>query len=260
MRRSSILLGLALLIIATAVVFFRLMPAGAELLWQISDGGTWLLPLVIVSALLDSINPCAFSILLLTLAVLLSLGAGGVRIKRLGWLYVFGLFLSYLLIGLGLLQALHLFNTPHFMAKVGAVLLIFWGIWNAINEIFPSFPIKPRIPTAVHHRLASLIGKAAPGAVLLLGALVGLCEFPCTGGPYLMVLGFLHDRATYLIGVQYLLLYNAIFILPLIVVLLLATKQGMVERFRSWQQNSRRSLRVLISVLMIGLGFLAFFL
>ena len=56
------------LLFAGLIMFLRYGQGGTEILWNISDGGKWLLPLVLVSALLDSINPCAFSILLLTIA------------------------------------------------------------------------------------------------------------------------------------------------------------------------------------------------
>ena len=42
--------------------------------------------------------------------------------------------------------------------------------------------------------------QATLPAAFALGVVVGLCEFPCTGGPYLMILGLLHDRGTYTSG------------------------------------------------------------
>src|SRR3989344_4003599 len=110
--------------LAAIAVFFRYSGNATQILWNISDGGKWLLPLVGVSALLDSINPCAFSILLLTIAFLFSIGRLRSSILKIGGLYILGIFLVYMLIGLGILQTLHLFNTPHFMAKVGAGLLV----------------------------------------------------------------------------------------------------------------------------------------
>ena len=76
-----------------------------------------MLPLVIISSLIDSINPCAFSILFLTIAFLFNLGRNRREIFKIGGVYILGIFVVYLLIGLGILQTLHLFNIPHFMAK-----------------------------------------------------------------------------------------------------------------------------------------------
>ena len=136
---------LAFLITASLSLFalvyiFRLENIGTTALWNLSRGGTWLLPLVGVAALIDSINPCAFSILVLTIAFLLSIGKLRSSVLTIGSAYIFGIFMVYLLIGLGLLQALHIFDTPHFMGKVGAILLIALGMINLINEFFPKFP------------------------------------------------------------------------------------------------------------------------
>lgn len=184
------------------VIFLKYSAAGTEMLWNFSDGGKWLLPLVVVSAFLDSINPCAFSVLLLTIAFLFSVGKLRSNILRIGGAYIFGVFLVYILIGLGILQVLHLFNTPHFMAKFGAALLILLGAINLINEFFPAFPVKLKIPSVSHHAMAELMEKASLPTAFLLGVLVGICEFPCTGGPYLMILGLLHDNATFSAGLD----------------------------------------------------------
>ena len=133
------------------VVLFKIGNIGTTLLWNLSGEGSWLLPLVVVAALIDSINPCAFSILLLTIAFLLSVNRLRSNILATGGAYVFGIFVIYVLIGLGLLETLHLFDTPHFMGKLGATLLILLGVINILNYVFPGFPIKLKIPDAAHH-------------------------------------------------------------------------------------------------------------
>ena len=247
-------------LLVAAVLFFRMGNIGTGALWSISNEGSWLLPLVLVAALIDSINPCAFGILLLTVAFLLSIGKARLGILKIGGAYVIGILAVYFLIGLGILQALHLFNTPHFMAKLGAGLLIVLGAINLISEFFPSFPLKPRIPHAAHKKMAELMEKASIPTAFVLGALVGLCEFPCTGGPYLMVLGLLHDNTTYLTGVGYLILYNAVFILPLVIVLLIASDATLVEKVRAWKQSETKHMRLWGGIAMIILGLSIFLL
>ena len=228
---------LSFLIAGTLLLFglvslFRIENIGTTALWSLSDGGKWLLPLIGVAALIDSINPCAFSILLLTIA--------------------------FLLIGLGLLHTLHIFDTPHFMAKVGATLLVALGLINIINEMVPAFPFKLSIPQAAHRKIAVLMEKASVPTAVVLGGLVGLCEFPCTGGPYLMVLGLLHDHATYYTGVGYLFVYNLIFILPLVLILLVASDKGLLNKVQAWQQSERKAMRWGGGVAMIMLGAVVF--
>ena len=231
-----------------------------NLLWSISHQGTWLLPLVSVSALIDSINPCSFSILLLTIAFLLSIGRLRNNILKIGTVYILGIFLAYLLIGLGLIHALHIFNVPHFMGRLGAILLIVLGLINLINQVFPAFPIKLKIPQSAHNAMAKLMDKGSLPAAFTLGILVGLCEFPCTGGPYLMVVGLLHDQVTYLRGVGYLLLYNVIFILPLAVILVIASRPALIEKVQAWQRKERGVMRYVAGIAMIILGGLIFLL
>ena len=257
--RFAVISVLAILLLS-AVFFLRFSAYGTEIVWNLSDGGRLMLPLVGIAALIDSINPCAFSILLLTIGFLFSLGQMRSGILRIGGAYILGVFAVYVLIGLGILQALHLFNTPHFMAKVGASLLIAFGAINVINEFFPSFPIKLRVPQAAHHKIAELMEKASMPTAFLLGALVGLCEFPCTGGPYLLVLGLLHDSATYFRGFGYLLLYNFIFVLPLAVILFVASEEKLIQKVRPWQSRENRLMRFGGGVAMIALGALMFLL
>ncbi|KKW48023.1 MAG: hypothetical protein UY99_C0017G0020 [Parcubacteria group bacterium GW2011_GWA1_59_11] len=252
-RKLKILIGLGALIFAAAL-FFKGSSAGSEFLWQASGEGKWLLPLVAVSALLDSVNPCAFSILLLTIAFLMSLGRLRGNILKIGGFYIAGIFAVYMLIGLGLLQVLHLFDTPHFMAKVGAWLLILLGAINVANEFFPAFPVKLRIPQAAHTKIGEFMNRATLPAAFALGALVGLCEFPCTGGPYLMVLGLLHDQATFASGIGYLLFYNLIFILPLAVILFLASDRTLLDKVQAWRRSETARMRLWSGLAMVVLG------
>lgn len=233
---------------------------GAGVLWNLSNQGTFLLPLVTVSALLDSINPCALSILLLTIAFLFSLGRMRSSIFQIGGLYILGIFVAYVLIGLGILQALHFFNTPHFMAKAGAGLLIAFGGLNILNVLVPAFPLKLQIPQGTHRWMAVLMEKASFPTAFLLGALVGLCEFPCTGGPYLMVLGLLHDQAMYLKGLAYLLYYNLVFVLPLVLILLIASDKLVLEKVQFWRRQNLRGMRLWVGAAMILLGLIIFIL
>ena len=258
-KKLGVLVVAGVLLFGT-VIILKTGNIGTTALWNISGEGAWLLPLVIVAALIDSINPCAFGILLLTIGFLLSIGRERRGIIKIGGVYILGLFTVYILIGLGLLQALHLFNTPHFMAKVGATLLIALGGINLVNEFFPSFPVKLRIPRSAHHKMAELVNKASLPTAFLLGALVGLCEFPCTGGPYLMVLGLLYDRGTYLTGVGYLLLYNLVFVLPLVVMLLIASDGALLEKVKAWKKSETKHMRLWGGVAMIILGILILFL
>ncbi|KKT40948.1 MAG: hypothetical protein UW30_C0015G0019 [Candidatus Giovannonibacteria bacterium GW2011_GWA2_44_13b] len=258
MNKKTLLILAGFFLFAFAI-FFKYGSGGTAVLWNISGEGKWLLPLVGISALIDSINPCAFSILLLTVAFLFSVGKLRSNILKIGGFYILGIFIAYILIGLGIFHALHIFNTPHFMGKLGATLLIALGGINLINVIFPAFPVKLKIPDFAHAKIAGLMDKASLPTAFAMGVLVGLCEFPCTGGPYLMVLGLLHDRVTYFAGVGYLLLYNILFVLPLVTILLFASHKNLLEKVSAWQREERIAMRVWGGIAMVALGIIIFF-
>jgi len=255
--RLATLIGIGVLLVG-GVLFFKATGAGTAALWTVSQEGSWLLPLVAVAALIDSINPCAFSILIVTIAFLFSLGKLRSSVLEIGIAYIPGTSHIYTLIGLGILQTLHVFDTPHFMAKLGAGLLIALGLISIANEFVPAFPIKLKIPDAAHHRMATLMEKGSLPSAFVLGGLVGICEFPCTGGPYLMVLGLLHDRATHTAGLGYLMLYNLIFILPLVIILLVASDKALLEKVDAWRRRSTRSMRLWGGSAMAALGIVIF--
>ncbi len=255
---KTVILSAAIIIAATIVGFF-IFSGGVEAIKNFS-GGKFLILIVAAAALIDSINPCAFSVLLLTIALLFSMGNLRRQILKTGSFYIFGIFLVYILIGLGILKTLSFLNIPHFMAKVGAGVIIFAGLLNLINHFFPSFPIKLRIPQSAHLRMARLMEKASLPTAFFLGVLVGMYEFPCTGGPYLMVLGFLHDNATYLKGFGYLILYNLFFILPLVIILLVVSNKSLLEKAQIWRKENTGQMRIWGGIAMIILGLVIFIL
>ncbi|MEK9175759.1 MAG: cytochrome c biogenesis protein CcdA [Patescibacteria group bacterium] len=258
MKRILIIFSIVLVII-TGLVILKNTPATASLIWNFSNNGKWLLPLVLLSALLDSVHPCSFSILLITIAFLFGMQMTRKKILRIGGTYIIGIFIAYLLIGLGILQVLHLFNTPHFMGKLGATILIIFGVLNLINRFFPRFPIKLKMPSVSHNTMSWLMDKASIPSAFGLGLLVGICQFPCMGGPYLMVIGLLRDQVTYFIGFSYLILYNLILALPLVVVLWIAADKTMVDKMQEWKITNMRGVRLWAGLAMIIIGSLIFF-
>src|SRR3990172_6625202 len=253
-RKLTLIVAAGVSLLALVMVF-KFASFGTTALWGVSEGGGWLLPLVGVAALIDSVNPCAFSILLLTIAFLLSIGKLRSNVLQIGSSYIAGVFVVYLLICSTFERSLH---TPHFMANVGAGLLVLLGVINVMNEFVPAFPIKLAIPHPAHRKIAVLMERASVPTAFLLGGLVGVCEFPCTGGPYLMVLGLLHDQTTYFTGVGYLILYNVIFILPLILILLVASNESLLGKVQAWQQKRKQAMRLGGGAAMVALGLFIF--
>ncbi len=224
-----------------------------------NGGNEWFLPIIAGAAVADSLNPCAFSILFLTVVFLFSLGKDRRFVLAAGGVYILGIALVYTLIGIGILQVLSVFAVPNFMAKIGAVILIAYSLIAILNEFFPAFPLKLKIPERGHPVMGKIIHRASVPAAFLLGIVVGLFEFPCTGGPYLFVLSLLHDQKTFWSGFGYLIAYNAIFVLPLVVMLVMAASKTVLEKINRLRKLETRKARIVLDFALLAIGTLIFF-
>lgn len=255
-KKLVILLGISIIVVF--LMIFLNSHNGTNFLWNISQKGTWLLPLIIATSLVDSINPCAISILLVSIGFLVVLGRSRLNILQIGFSYIFGIFIVYFLIGIGLLRLLHLFSTPHFMGKLGAVILLIFGIVSLIDALFPKFPIRLKIPSVSHSLMAKLIEKGKLPFTFALGVLVGLCEFPCTGGPYVTATTLLKEYSTFLSGLVYLILYNLIFVSPLILIVLISGNKETFGRIQEFQKRNKKTTKLITGILMIALSLVIF--
>ena len=140
------------------------------------------------------------------------------------------------------------------MGKLGASLLIIFGIITLLNRFFPNMPVKLKMPSVVRRPMAKLLERTSLAAAFGLGALVGICQFPCMGGPYLMVIGLLRDQVTYLTGFWYLLLYNIMLIIPLILVLWFSADKTVVDKMQGWKRDHLARVRLIAGIAMIVLG------
>ena len=213
-----------------------------------------LLPAVIVTGLLDSVNPCAFAVILLLLAFLFTLRRSRSHILKLGFVYIGMIFLVYFAIGLGILQAVRFSENPHFVAKAGAWLLIGLGIINLIEYFFPNFPIKLHMPKIAGARTQALIKQATLPTTMAAGLLVGLCTFPCSGGIYVSIITLLNAKTTLAWGVSYLFLYNILFVLPLIVILLAVSNRMAAKAWARWEREHALKIRLWYGGIMVALG------
>ncbi len=213
-----------------------------------------LLPAVIVTGLVDSVNPCAFAVILLLIAFLFTLRKSRDRVLQLGGIYIVMIFLVYFAIGLGLLRAVSLSDNPHFVAVVSSWLLIALGVLNLIEYFWPKVPIKLHMPAIAHHKTNELIKKATVPATIVAGVLVGLCTFPCSGGIYVSIITLLNAKTTLAWGIAYLVLYNVLFVLPLIVILLAVSNRIAAKAWASWERQHALQIRLWYGVIMIALG------
>jgi cytochrome c biogenesis protein CcdA len=186
---------------------------------------------VIAAGLIDGINPCAFTTLIFLLASLALAGRGRREVLVIGALFSFAVFLSYFLIGLGLFTALRAAAAVSIVSVllrwiIVGVLFVFAGLsvydYTRIRAGHPTEMLlqlpssfKKRIHASIRTRVRT---AALAGSSLVLGFLVSVFEFACTGQVYLPLLGYIARVNRRLDGIGLLALYNLCFIVPLLLV------------------------------------------
>lgn len=206
-----------------------------------------LVGLVGFSGLIAGIHPCTIGVLLFFLAFLFSIQLLAKDAFKIGAAYILGVFAAYFLIGLGLLQTM-VFSDPHTAAKIAAALVFLLGLFNIARYFVPS--IKGfKLPGFSKTIIAQNVSKTTIPAAFLVGIVTGICSFGCTAGIYFSVLGFLATNPT--IGIPLLVLYNTLFVLPLLVILLLASNAQTVEKISALQARHARKLFLVAGILMV---------
>ena len=213
-----------------------------------------LLPLVLGAGLLDGINPCAIAVLLFFIAFLFTLQRARAEMLLMGSVYIAMIFLAYLAIGLGIMGAIVIAGAPHLLAKVGSWLLIALGLVNVKDYFWYGRWFNLSVPQVGHDKINQWLKRSTLPAVAVAGFLVGLCTFPCSGGIYVAVLGLISVKTTYWAGFSYLLLYNLMFVVPLIALLLALGNRRTVGALARWEAQNKRAIKLATGAVMIVLG------
>ena len=233
-------------------------PAMARLLPAVTLG------VVIIAGLADGFNPCAFTVLLLFITSLLAAAQPGAvestaslrrRVIGLGSIYIASIFLTYLALGVGLLATADLFTQRHLPARLGAVLSIALGLWMLKDYFVPDMGIRLEAPSAVTRWARASARRATVPALVAGGVLIGLCTVPCSGALYLAVLSLLAAQPSAVAGFGYLVLYNAMFVLPLVATLLLASARPALNRLAHWNLHHREWVRLGLGTAVVLMGF-----
>ena len=215
---------------------------------------------IITTAVIDSINPCGFGVMILIISSALTAGSNVRRLMKLGLVYTFFVFLTYLLGGLGFL---FLFSgiplsLVEYLSMSVALLLMAAGIFEVKDYFWYGLGFSLAIPVGLSKKLETLSERSTTVSVAFLGIFVSAIELPCTGGPYLAVITLLSqyfDFTAFLL----LILYNIIFVLPLLVMLLLVVLGVKLQDIKLWKQTNRGTMRLLTGVLLFILGWILIF-
>lgn len=213
-----------------------------------------MIPLVATTGFLDGIHPCAIAILIFFVAFLLTLRKSSKNIFALGLVYILVIFLTYLAIGVGLLSGIMLFGQHHFFAKLGSWLLILMGLVNLRDYFVPQVRLGIPLPHVPQQKVKQLLQKATLPTIIVAAFLVGLCSVPCSGGIYAAITALLASQTSFLSGFTYLLLYNLMFVMPLIILLALSTNPYTLVKIGEWQQKHKRTQKLVMGLFMIAIG------
>ncbi len=214
---------------------------------------------VIGAALLDSLNPCDFALMLLLMGTLIVLGK---RMKVLwaGLAFIAGTYVTYFTMGfavytlLGITVGARGFRVPFLYTVSSLAILI--GLFQMKDLLWYGRWFSIEIPERWKPRAKKLAESVAsiPGAFVI-GALESLFLAPCTSGPYLAILTLLSQTTERLEGALLLLLYNFVFVVPLIV-LALAVHFGFTTTARAerWRKAKAGKFHFITGLVMFALG------
>ncbi|HLF00943.1 MAG TPA: cytochrome c biogenesis protein CcdA [Anaerolineales bacterium] len=222
------------------------------------------LPTVLIAGVVDGINPCAFTVLLLFITAMLTTLQGGdqnvnavrARLLAMGGIYIAAIFLTYLALGVGLLKSLDFFTRQHLPARFGALLAILFGLWMLKDYFLPDLGWRLQAPSKVGEMARQSAQKATLPALIIGGFLIGLCTVPCSGAVYLGVLSLLALQPTVLLGYSYLVLYNIVFVLPLVVILVAASARPTLNRLAHWNLQHKEWVRLALGGGVVAMGLL----
>jgi cytochrome c biogenesis protein CcdA len=227
------------------------------------------IPAIILAGLLDGINPCAFTTIVFLISMLTHLGKGRREILAVGASFTVAVFGTYLLLGVGLLGAVKAFSVNAGISKaltwsVGllAIALAAWSLLDAIRfrRSGDSKAISLHLPESLRKRINTVIRKGLSTRGLIVGSFgigiaVSLLESVCTGqvyGPTIMLLARTPHLRGY--GIPYLLLYNVMFILPLLIVFAIAHRGVSSQRLGEFLRQHLFATKIAMALLFAGLG------
>lgn len=213
------------------------------------------LPAVIGAAAADSINPCAFAVLIILMATVLKSGSRN-RALAAGLVFTGVIYVIYLLMGLGLMTALAAAHVTRTFFLVVAILAILIGLFNIKDYFWYGKWFVMEVPPTWRPAMKKVLRSvtSVPGAAFA-AILVSFFLLPCTSGPYIVILGLLADKATRLQAIPLLLLYNLVFILPMLVINI-AVYRGLTSPSQLEEKRVKRVklVHLITGLIMLGLG------
>jgi hypothetical protein len=225
--------------------------------------------LTIISAgLLDGINPCAFATLIFLISYLTLVGRKRNEILYVGMGYSGAVFITYLLIGFGILSFIQHLSFLPFFSRIVYILTIIFALALGILSLYDYIQLKRGRPSEMKLQLPGFLkkrihktireGSKSPRyllAAITAGFIVSVVEFTCTGQVYLPTILFVMNipslRAS---AISYLLLYNFMFITPLLIIFGIVYWGVTSEQLAFFLKKRASSIKLFTSVLFFALA------
>ncbi len=216
---------------------------------------------VVSLALVDAVNPCEFAVLTMLLVSIIAYNPHKkVNIIWAGLSFSLAVFIMYLIYGLFIIKSFQLVQgitwvRPFLYKGLGIVALILGGLQVKDFFAYKVGSFGTEMPTSWRPKVKALIGKVtSPAGAFIVGLLVTLFLLPCTIGPYI-ILGGLLSVMEIIQTLPKLLLYNAIFISPmLLITLVVYLGLSRVEDVQDWKDKNIRYLHLIAGLIIFGLG------
>lgn len=229
---------------------------------------------VIGAGLLDGINPCAIAMLLMFISMIGFLK----NTKTLIFVatsYILGIFITYFTIGVGLFWVMSAFQSTlntfsHIIYAIFALLafilfiLTFRDFLVTRNEEYGK--VKNQLPSSIKRWNQNLMKRFSAiieteenstkrifyiGIIpFIIGIVIGITEAACTGQIYLMILLSIRTSEPF-VGTLYLLVFNLMFILPLIIIAIIAVMSKNVMGVSDFFREKLPLIKLLTSLFFI---------
>ncbi len=217
--------------------------------------GNFTIIALIGAAFLDASNPCALAVLILLLATVIA-AKGKKHALLSGLMFSLAVFLSYLLMGVGIYRAIAVFNISKYLSLGVGVLAIVIALANFKDVFWYGKFFIMEVPLSWRPKMQEIIRKATgPWSAFGIGFLVSLFLVPCASGPYVVILGMLAEKVNMTKTLTLLVLYNFIFVLPMLLITIgmyfFNTKLGKLEK---WRKGNLRLLHAIAGIVMLAVG------
>lgn len=267
---SPLILGLPrpALVLAVALGAVGMLAGGYVVAVPFDTGafGGLTVPIVLASGVADGLNPCSFALLVLfatyTLALVNAVTSDGSptaearrRLLGAGSIYVGAVWVTYFIIGLGLLSFLGWLGQDHLVTRIAALLALVMALWMLKDVFLPGWGPSMLAPAGTHGRMHRAIERGGLAGMLIAGVLVGICTVPCSGAIYLDIVAVLNASGGGLTGLALLALYNLAYIAPLVALLVAVSDRRVLGRLGRWNRANSPWVKAGLAIAVVAMSF-----